>query len=409
MSRAWAISEIRAAVFADLDVPSLNTAVRVCRVWHESGVAFLWRKAPAEALRTVKPGRRYLYAGAIGELDLSAATNVRRATRGWSFAMINCLVTHPNLGRDAAAMATLLARCGPKLKVVQFAMPPGSATTSRTGSAAPTSIGAVHQHDVRRYSIDGSVLQLLAQRAGLTALVAREATIPGSALAHMRAAAAAVIAPFAHLRSSNVCIAAADVPAFVALLPSDGMRSLGLLVDVAGATPAVREAVVAAVVAHTPRLRALRIYYNPMRMPYAHFTLPPPQAFPALAALGGVAFWPVADGDNIADDFRALRQLHELEALTVQGALFFMDAVRWRALLGGMLRLRLLTIGRFCTMPRDALVTAGQPCRQLRSVEIYSCVDFAAALDALATQPGQVLFPELRSVRVLLGPHGEGG
>jgi hypothetical protein len=305
-----------------------------------------------------------------------------------------------------------LARCGPKLTVVQFAMPPtggsaAAAASGGTGSAAPTSSSVVKQVDVSRCSIDASVLQLLAQRAGLTALVAREATISGSALAHVRTAATAVIAPFAHLRSCDVCIAAADVPAFVALLPSNGMRSLGLLVDVAGATPAVREAVVAAVVAHTPRLRALRIYYNPMRKPYMHFTLPPPQAFHALAALGGVAFWPVADDDNIADDFRALRQLHELEALTVQGALCFMDAVRWRALLGGMLRLRHLTIGRFCTIPRDALVTAGQSCRQLRSVEIYSCVDVAAALDALATQPGQVLFPKLRSVRVLLGPHGE--
>jgi hypothetical protein len=41
MSRAWAIAEIRAAVFAELDVPALNAAVRVCRAWHESGVALL--------------------------------------------------------------------------------------------------------------------------------------------------------------------------------------------------------------------------------------------------------------------------------------------------------------------------------------------------------------------------------
>jgi hypothetical protein len=82
------------------------------------------------------------------------------------------------------------------------------------------------------------VLQVLAERADLSSLLAQGATIPGSALAHGRAA---VAAPFARMGGYNLCIAAADVPALTAVLaaaqqPADRLRSLGLLIDVVGAT-----------------------------------------------------------------------------------------------------------------------------------------------------------------------------
>jgi hypothetical protein len=367
----------------------------------------LWRQATTQALRCVKPGRRHLYEGAIGQLYLSSAANARRATRGWNFPNIDSLLAHPSMACDAAVLAALLARCGPKLLVVQFAMPPGGAS-SGAGPAAPASAGAPGGHrDVRQYSVDARVLQLLAERAGLGALVSTAATIPGSALAHVRTA---VAAPFAHLTACGVRIAAADAPALLALLAAGRLRTLGLLIDVVGATPATRLAVVAAIAACAPRLRALRIHYTPMREPY-HLAFP----FIAMAA-GGLGYWaPAGAGadDVIADDFCELRHLHELEALTVQGALFFMDDAGWRALLGGMPRLQRLTVGRFCTIPRDALVTAGAACRQLCHVEFYSCVDFSVALDregaALAARrpPGWVMLPELRSVHVMVEAYSE--
>jgi hypothetical protein len=153
MSRTWAITEIRNLIFAELDVPSLKAAARVCQLWHRSAVSLLWRQATTQALRCVKPDRRHLYEGAIALLYLSSAANARRASRGWNFPNIDSLLAHPAMAHDAAALAAMLARCGPKLLVVRFTMLSGGGGASSAGSAAPASACALGHHNVCQYSV----------------------------------------------------------------------------------------------------------------------------------------------------------------------------------------------------------------------------------------------------------------
>jgi hypothetical protein len=212
-------------------------------------------------------------------------------------------------------------------------------------------------------------------------------------------------------RRSPTCTAAKHacppptLPRLITLItspPANRLRLLRLSINIIGTMLAFREAVVAAIVA-----RALHVYYDPMHQPNTPFMLRSPLTHLNLASLGYVAI--VAADDNIANEFRKLRHLYALQTLTVRGALFFMDADGWCASLCGMPGVQRLAIRRCCTVSRDALVKAGEECRNLRAAEFYSCVDFAMALDYEASgaaidwrQLGWVLFPELRSVHRLL-------
>ncbi len=314
------------------------------------------------AFGALSPDRRDPYAAAIETLTLT-----QHASEDFGdllFPRITRLNIHFALANKPAVLADVLGRCGPKLGMVYL-------TANDDDGYVWEDVGDGSDHfdwiNTRYSRPEPQVLQLLAQRHGLTDLIVRKCIIDSDSLEHVRAR---VDAPFAHLKRLVAHVDENDAHAVVALLNAPALRELTLVIMPERCGPSVTHAVAQ----HHPQLAKLQLW-----------------------------FWPELWSPNNIDLF-ALHGMHaSLTALSVRDACLNMSSVaEWRAWLLGLPRIARLYLGR-CTaeLPADAWLIAGECCPRLTHFELHLLSDLDALEHVRASTSSPLpLFPELQVLRL---------
>jgi hypothetical protein len=173
-----------------------------------------------------------------------------------------------------------------------------------------------------------------------------------------------------------------------------------------------------------PQLQLLELTYPPVtRMTTAGERLAPAPVVaasdansPATAAVAANSGTGAADDDEFADvtDFNVLHSLAHVAFLTLNHVSFGMDSAgQWRGLLQGFSRLTNFSLVGPCSLPRGALVIAGECCRALQKLRLPMSANTALAELAevplpVTTSGGSraacttsLVFPELRILHIL--------
>jgi hypothetical protein len=348
-----AVAEIRAAVIEYLEPRDLFATALVCQSWARSALWILWREPAPGALRLISADRRAIYGPAIVTLKLTKPT-IADAAGGWHFPRVKRLDLHYSIVDKPAVLRVLLERCGPR---------PDRVVISRHFDDPD------EPHDSHLYHnlLDGRVLQLLAERAGLADVTLGDLQTGRACIEHVRSCVPAPFAPLARLSAS---IDAVDADAFLSLPAAPALAALELCLSSGGGP------VVQAVARHQPQLRELLLWFVTSKS----------------------AFTPA--------DYFMLHRLTRLESLGIHGGSvgFRMSAAQWRAWLGGLPKLSRLAIDvQGVELPPDAWVTAGACCRRLQYLELMvsSELSAAAAADGVNSAAAAVpLFPELQVLRL---------